>query len=66
MSVSLSVYLPACHCGGAVALSVPPPSQTEGLVFESQTRQTKVVKTGSDSPTAKCSAIVESVTDPRI
>ena len=36
--------------------------QAEGLVFESQLRYTLVVKTGSDSSTAKCSVIGVSVT----
>ena len=39
--------------------------QAEGWVFESQTRHTKVVKTGSDSSIAKRSAIGVSVTGPR-
>ena len=39
--------------------------QAEGWVFESQTRQTYVVKTGSDSSTAKRSAIGVSITGPR-
>ena len=39
--------------------------QAEGWVFESQTRQTQAVKTGSDSYTAKRSAIGVSVTGPR-
>ena len=39
--------------------------QAEGWVFKSQPRQTKVVKTGSDSPTAKRSAIGVSVTGTR-
>ena len=39
--------------------------QAEGWVFESQQRQTQVVKTGSDSSTAKRSAIGMSVTGPR-
>ena len=38
---------------------------SEGCVFESQPRQTLVVKTGSDSSTAKRSAIGVSVTGPR-
>ena len=38
--------------------------QAEGLVFESQPSQTKVVETGSDSFTAKHSAIGASVTGP--
>ena len=37
----------------------------QGWVFESQQRQTQVVKTGSDSSTAKRSAIGMSVTGPR-
>ena len=40
-------------------------SQAEGWVFESQPRQTYVVKTGCDSSTAKRSAIGVSVTGPR-
>ena len=40
-------------------------SQAEGLVFESQPRHTYVVKTGSDSSTAKRLAIGVSVTGPR-
>ena len=36
----------------------------EGWVFESQLRQTRIVKTGSDSPTAKHSATGESVEGP--
>ena len=40
-------------------------SQAEGWVFESQTRQTLVIKTGSDSSIAKRSAICVSVTGPR-
>ena len=39
--------------------------QAEGWVFESQPRQTQVVKTGSDSSTAKRSALGVSVTGPR-
>ena len=39
--------------------------QAEGLVFESQPRQTLIVKTGSDSSTAKRSAIGVIVTGPR-
>ena len=39
--------------------------QEEGWVFESQPRQTQVVKTGSESSTAKPSAIGVSVTGPR-
>ena len=39
--------------------------KAEGWVFESQQRQTQVVKTGSDSSTAKRSAIGMSVTGPR-
>ena len=39
--------------------------QAEGWVFESQPRQIKVVKTGSDSSTAKRLAIGMSVTGPR-
>ena len=39
--------------------------QAEGWMFESQTRQTQAVKTGSDSYTAKRSAIGVSVTGPR-
>ena len=33
------------------------PSQAKGWEFESQTRQTEVIKTGSDSSTAKLSAL---------
>ena len=40
--------------------------QAEGWVFESQPRQTLVVKTGSDSSTAKRSAISVIVTGSRI
>ena len=40
-------------------------SKAEGWVFESQPRQTLVVKTGSDCSTAKRSAIGVSVTGPR-
>ena len=40
-------------------------SQAECLVFESQQRQTQVVKTGSDNSTAKRSAIGVSVKGPR-
>ena len=40
--------------------------QAEGWQFESQLRQTQVVKTGSDSSTAKRSAIGASVTGPQI
>ena len=39
--------------------------QAEGWIFESQPRQTKVVKTGSDSSTAKRSEIGVSFTGPR-
>ena len=39
--------------------------QAEAWVFESQTRQTQAVKTGSDSFTAKRSVIGVSVTGPR-
>ena len=39
--------------------------QAEGWVFETQPRQTLVVKTGSDSSTAKRSAIAASVTGTR-
>ena len=39
--------------------------QSEGLEFESQQRQTQVVKTGSDRCTAECSAVDVSVTGPR-
>ena len=39
--------------------------QAEGLVFESQPRQTQVVKTGSDSSIVKRSALGVSVTGPR-
>ena len=39
--------------------------QAEGWVFESQLRQTYVVKTGSDSSTAKRSEIGVSITGPR-
>ena len=39
--------------------------QAEGWVFESQPRQTKVVKTGSDSSTVKLSSIGVRVTVPR-
>ena len=38
---------------------------TKVRVFESQPRQTLVVKTGTDSSTAKRSAISVSVTGPR-
>ena len=41
-------------------------SQAEGWVFQSQPRQTKVLKTGSDSSTAKRSAVGVSVTGPWI
>ena len=37
----------------------------EGWVFESEPRQTQVIKTGSDNSTAKRSAIGASVTGPR-
>ena len=40
--------------------------QAKDWVFEFQPRQTLIVKTGSDSSTAKCSATVVSVTGPRI
>ena len=40
--------------------------QAEGWVIESQQRQTQVVKTGSDSSTAKRSALDVSVMGPRI
>ena len=40
-------------------------SQAEGRVFESKPRQTLVVKTGSDSTTAKRSALSVSVTGPQ-
>ena len=40
-------------------------SHAEGLVFESQPRQTQLVITGSDSSTAKRSAIDVSVTGPQ-
>ena len=40
------------------------PSQAEGWMFESQPRQTQVVKTGSDSSTAKRSAIGVNATGP--
>ena len=39
--------------------------QAEEWVFESQPRQSYVVKTGSDSSTSNCSAIAVSVTGPR-
>ena len=39
--------------------------QAEGWVFEFQPRQTHVIKTGSDSSTAKRSSIGVSVTGPR-
>ena len=39
--------------------------QADGRVFESQPRQTKVVKTGSDSSNAKRSEMGASVTGPR-
>ena len=39
--------------------------QAEGWVFESQPQQTQVVKTGSDSSTAKRSTLDMIVTDPR-
>ena len=39
--------------------------QAEGWVFESQSRQTQVVKTVSDISTAKRSALGVSVTGPR-
>ena len=39
--------------------------QAEGTVFESQPRQTYVVKTGSDSSIAKRSALGVGVTGPR-
>ena len=39
--------------------------QAEGWVFESQPQKTEVVKTGSDSSTAKRSATGVSVTCPR-
>ena len=39
--------------------------QAEGLVFEFQPRQTLVVKAGSDSSTAKRSAIAVGFTGPR-
>ena len=39
--------------------------QASGWVFKSQPRQTLVVKTGSDSSTAKRSVIGASVTGPR-
>ena len=41
------------------------PRKAEGWVFESQPRQTLVVKTGSDNSTAKRSAIGVSVTGAR-
>ena len=41
-------------------------SQAEGWVIQSQPRQTKVLKTGSDSSTAKRSAVGVSVTGPWI
>ena len=40
-------------------------SQAEGLVFESQPRQTQGVEIGSDSSTAKPSATDVSVASPR-
>ena len=40
-------------------------SLAEGLVFESQRRQAEVIKTGSDSSTAKLSAKCASVSSPR-
>ena len=40
-------------------------TQTEGWVFESKMRQTKVVKYGSASSTSKRLTIGESVTGPR-
>ena len=39
--------------------------QAEDWVFESQPQKTKVVKTGSDSSTAKRSATGVSITSPR-
>ena len=41
------------------------PPQAEGWVFESQPRQTPVIKTSSDSSTAKRSSVGMSVTGPR-
>ena len=40
-------------------------SHADGWVFESQPRQTQVVKTGRESSTAKRSAVGVSVTGPR-
>ena len=40
-------------------------SHAEGWVFESQQRQSQVVKTGSDSSTAKRSAVGVSTTGPQ-
>ena len=47
---------------GAVGSVLAP--KAEGWVFETQPQQTLDVKTGSDSSTAKCSAIGVSVTSP--
>ena len=40
-------------------------SQSEGRVFESMSRQTSVIKTGSDSSTVKHPAIGVNVTGPK-
>ena len=53
-------------CGdGAVRAGLSFAPQAEGLEFESQPRQTQVVKTSSDSSTATCLAFCASVTGPR-
>ena len=58
LSIILSIKITAAVAQWVGALA----SQAEGWVFESQPRQTKVVKTGSDSSIVKRSALGVSVT----
>ena len=61
INVDFSIWLTAAVAQGVRALA----PQEEGWMFESQSRQTLVVNTGSDHSTAKCSAIGVNVTGPR-
>ena len=60
INVDFSIWLTAAVAQGVRALA----PQEEGWMFESQSRQTLVVKTGIDLSTAKCSAIGVNVTGP--
>ena len=62
--IKMQIYVFLCYNTERTYIALSPLMQ-KGLVFESQPRETLVVKTGSDSSSTKCSAAGVSVTGPR-